>query len=131
MLPHAVEGDLIDKAVVADEANDAISPLKPVYSPSEEFYVHVRQGILVRRHRVFRVGCSYAVINYLVFTILVVVVLVQLADVVGRVPNDDRYRRFLLSLDAGSVRLGHEGERGLVSLSQFKRVNEARLLPIL
>ena len=63
-----------------------------------------------------------------IFAVLVVVVLVDLAHVVRRIADDDRDRRLLLPLDALGVLLGHEAELPLLLFRQIERVHEAQPL---
>ncbi len=105
MLPHPVERDLIDEAVVGDEAHDAVPPVQPIHRPAEELHVHVAQGVLVRGGRILGVGLAHAPVNYLVLAVLVVVVLVELPCVVGRVADHHGDRRLALPLDACDVLL--------------------------
>ena len=64
MLPHPVEGDLIDEAVVRHKANDAVAILQPVRRPSKELDVRIVQRVLVGRRRVLRVRVPNASVDH-------------------------------------------------------------------
>ena len=126
---HAVEGDLIDEAVVGNEANDAVPPVEPIHRPAEELHVHVGKGVLIRGLRVLGVGLAHPAVDDLVLAVLVVVVLVELPGVVRRVADNDRDRRFRLARRTRATFSSvMNAERALLPLRQLERVDEAQPL---
>lgn len=44
---HAVEGEVVDEAIVGDETDDSVAPIQAIGGPTEELHIDVRQGVLV------------------------------------------------------------------------------------
>src|SRR5436189_276764 len=108
MFAHAVKGELIDKAIVAHEADDSVTVPESVHSPSEELDVWIAQRNLVSCCRVFRVRLTYSHIYRCVGAIAVVVVLAFLMRVVRRITNNYCYWCLPLPSDTSCIRLGEK-----------------------
>ncbi len=85
---------MVHEAVVTDEANDAVPPLKPVRCPTKELDIWVGEFADARRLGVLGVSVFQAAVDDGVAAVLVIVVLVELADVVGRVADNNGNGRF-------------------------------------
>src|ERR1035437_1959975 len=93
MFTHTIEGNLIDKAVVADEADDSMA-LDSVRSPAEGFHVGIGQFVAKRGCRILRIGLSHTFVNTTflgIASILVLIVLILLAHIIGRVSYNHTY----------------------------------------
>src|SRR5258705_4338837 len=110
MITHLVKWYLFNKPVISNKANNSITILKPINSPTEDLDVGIVQFTDTGGARVLGISLANTGVDLRIFTVLVVVVLVDLSDVVGRVANDDRDRHFLLASHASSILLGHKRE---------------------
>src|SRR5438270_9454626 len=79
-----------------------------------------------RRLRIRSVCHGNAVLNAGISPVLVVVVLVELANVVWRIADDYENWRFLLTLDPLRVFGGHEAESALLPLRQLERIRQTK-----
>src|ERR1051326_8808915 len=132
MFSQAIEGEVVDEAVVCHERDDAFTA-DAVGGPADRLHVRIRESVLVCGAGALRVSRGYASNKHLIFAILVVIVLVQLPSVVRRGADDDEDTNLRLALNALSILRRHEGQRRLPALGQLERVNEAdtgeRLIP--
>src|SRR5262249_50685597 len=108
-LAETIEGAFVDEAAVRYKSQDA-GVVQPVCGPAEEAGIHVVDTSLLGSGA-RNVARADVFIDGRIRPVLVVVELVELADVVGRVPNHNRDFALVLRPDAFDVFLGNGAEK--------------------
>jgi hypothetical protein len=109
VLAHAVERNLIEDAVVRDERNDTVSAVKAIRGPAEKLHVWVVELAGGRCDGIVCVRVTDAAVDHRVLAVLIVVVLVDLADVVGRVSENHGDLGSALAVHTLGIFLGKQG----------------------
>src|SRR5690242_2247368 len=130
VLAHSIEGNTVNESIVRHHADDAVVLPKPIRRPAKELHIDIAQRIAVSRVRVLRIGVTDPLINHVILAVLVVLVLVDLADVIGWVTDHYHDAGGLLALHALGVLLVHPylllGVAGVgPRVRQLQRIGEA------
>ena len=122
MFAHPVKRHTIEKSIVGHESDNPVVA-NSICCPSDRLYICIGKFVLVRRFGRFCVCLRDPLVYHRVFTVLVIVVLVDLPHVVGRIADHHEHGRLPLALDALRV-LGRK-HRHLPVLGQLEGVDEA------
>src|SRR6266851_1457989 len=75
---HPIERRLIDEVVVCDEAHNPVTTLQPICCPPEELHIRIIELVLQCGMRSFDICLPDPAIDYLVLSVLVIVILIDL-----------------------------------------------------
>src|SRR6266700_8378531 len=108
MLAHTIKGYLVNKRVVRDKANNTVTALQTVSSPTEELNITIVELVGESCFRVLCIGLMNTLVNNWITAVLVILTLVLLAHIVWWVANYDHDLGSFLTLYSPSVFLHKE-----------------------
>src|SRR5260370_639484 len=100
---HSIKGNLIEKRVVGDKTNNAVSTLQAIYGPTEKSDIRVIQLIVELCLRVLCIRFTYTPINHWIPAIFIVVIFILLPSVVGRITDHYHNLCIFFTLDTFGV----------------------------